>query len=69
MKTRKEALLKDLEGVTLELIDIQYQLDPGKRRPVPTVPIIYPQEIQRDPFEVTIFVTTLNRVCFIPKCI
>ena len=54
MKTRKEALLQELEGISLELIDIQYRLDAGKRKPVPTIPIIYPEEIQRDPFEVTI---------------
>ena len=52
MKKRKGALLQELEDIQMQLIDIQYQLDPGKRKPVPTIPIIYPEEIQRDPFEV-----------------
>lgn len=52
MKKRKGALLNELESIQLELIDIQYQLDAGKRKPVPTIPIIYPDEIQKDPFQV-----------------
>ena len=52
MKNRKEILLKELEDISLELIDIQYKLDAGKRKPVPTIPIIYPEELTKDPFEV-----------------
>ena len=52
MKKRKSALLNELEAIQLELIDIQYRLDPGKRKPVPTIPMIYPEEIQQDPFQV-----------------
>ena len=54
MKARKEVLLKELEDISLELINIQYQLDAGKRKPVPTIPIIYPEELTKDPFEVSL---------------
>ena len=53
MKSRKESLLEELEKISLELIDIQYRLKPGKRKPVPTIPIIYPDEQTKDPFEVS----------------
>ena len=52
MKKRKSLLLNELESIQIELIEIQYQLDAGKRKPVPTIPIIYPEEVQKDPFEV-----------------
>ena len=52
MKKRKGSLLSELEAIQLDLIDIQYRLDPGKRKPVPTIPMIYPEEIQKDPFQV-----------------
>ena len=52
MKKRKSLLLNELESIQIELIEIQYQLDTGKRKPVPTIPIIYPEEVQKDPFEV-----------------
>ena len=52
MKARKETLLKELEEISLELVDIQYQLKPAKRKPVPTIPIIYIDEQTKDPFEV-----------------
>ena len=53
MKARKETLLKELEEISLELVDIQYQLKPAKRKPVPTIPIIYIDEQTKDPFEVS----------------
>ena len=52
MKGRKESLLKELEKISLDLVDIQYQLKPAKRKPVPTIPIIYIDEQTKDPFEV-----------------
>lgn len=52
MKTRKEMLLQELEDIQLQLIDIQYRLDASKRKPVPTIPIIYPEERHQDPFHV-----------------
>ena len=56
MKKRKSSLLSELESIQIELIDIQYQLDAGKRKPVPTIPIIYPEEVQKDPFEVVFII-------------
>ncbi len=53
MKTRKEALLAELEDISLKLIDIQYRLDASKRKPVPTIPVIYPEEMHTDPFHVS----------------
>ena len=55
MKKRKEALLHELEDIQLQLIDIQYRLDASKRKPVPTIPIIYPEERHQDPFHVLYF--------------
>ena len=55
MKKRKGGLLRELDSIQMELIDIQYRLDAGKRKPVPTIPIIYPEEIQKDPFEVVFY--------------
>ena len=52
MKTRKAMLLQELEDIQLQLIDIQYRLDASKRKPVPTIPIIYPEERHQDPFHV-----------------
>ena len=52
MKKRKETLLNELEDIQLQLIDIQYRLDASKRKPVPTIPIIYPEERHQDPFHV-----------------
>ena len=52
MKTRKELLLQELNDIQLQLIDIQYRLDASKRKPVPTIPIIYPEERHQDPFHV-----------------
>ena len=54
MKTRKEMLLQELEDIQLQLIDIQYRLDASKRKPVPTIPIIYPEERHQDPFHVSL---------------
>ena len=54
MKTRKAMLLQELEDIQLQLIDIQYRLDASKRKPVPTIPIIYPEERHQDPFHVSI---------------
>ena len=31
----------------------QYRLDASKRKPVPTIPIIYPEERHQDPFHVS----------------
>ena len=53
MKTRKAMLLQELEDIQLQLIDIQYRLDASKRKPVPTIPIIYPEERHQDPFHVS----------------
>ena len=58
MKKRKEALLHELEDIQLQLIDIQYRLDASKRKPVPTIPIIYPEERHQDPFHVRYFSTS-----------
>ena len=55
MKKRKETLLNELEDIQLQLIDIQYRLDASKRKPVPTIPIIYPEERHQDPFHVKRF--------------
>ena len=55
MKTRKAMLLQELEDIQLQLIDIQYRLDASKRKPVPTIPIIYPEERHQDPFHVSFF--------------
>merc|ERR1711862_957734 len=52
MKKRKETLLNELEDIQLQLIDIQYRLDASKRKPVPTIPIIYPEERHQDPFHI-----------------
>ena len=59
MKKRKGALLSELESIQMELIDIQYRLDPAKRKPVPTIPFIYPEEVQKDPFEVLISINII----------
>ena len=53
MKKRKETLLNELEDIQLQLIDIQYRLDASKRKPVPTIPVIYPEERHQDPFHVS----------------
>ena len=57
MKTRKAMLLQELEDIQLQLIDIQYRLDASKRKPVPTIPIIYPEERHQDPFHVSHFLS------------
>ena len=53
-------MLNELESIQIELIEIQYQLDAGKRKPVPTIPIIYPEEVQKDPFEVLFHFIIVN---------
>ena len=63
MKKRKSSLLSELESIQIELIDIQYQLDAGKRKPVPTIPMIYPEEIQKDPFQVLTDIHYYTNVC------
>ena len=60
MKKRKGALLSELESIQMELIDIQYRLDPAKRKPVPTIPFIYPEEVQKDPFEVLMIINIIH---------
>ena len=64
MKKRKSLLLNELESIQIELIEIQYQLDAGKRKPVPTIPIIYPEEVQKDPFEV-LFQDIVVHYCYL----
>ena len=53
MKSRKELLLQELEDISAQLVDIQYRLDASKRKPVPTIPVIYPEERHQDPFHVS----------------
>ena len=69
MKKRKETLLNELEDIQLQLIDIQYRLDASKRKPVPTIPIIYPEERHQDPFHVRFSLNkrfALHRMTFTP---
>ncbi len=66
MKTRKEVLLQELEEISLKLIDIQYRLDATKRKPVPTIPVIYPEERHTDPFFVRHGKIVVLGIIFIP---
>ena len=66
MKTRKAMLLQELEDIQLQLIDIQYRLDASKRKPVPTIPIIYPEERHQDPFHVSFPSVRPDHMCITP---
>ena len=52
IKTEKSQVLKTLDKLTQELIDVQYSLEPSERKSVPTIPMLDPDEHFVDPFEI-----------------
>ena len=52
LREEKKLLFAELHQISESLIEIQYKLHAAKRKPVPTVPILYPEERDRDPFEI-----------------
>ena len=53
MRIAKQKLLSTLEEMSLELIQVQYRLEAEKRKPIPTIPVLYVDEYLKDPFEVS----------------
>ena len=52
MKREKAEVTCKLEDLTKKLVDIQYLLEPGKRKTVPTIPMLDIDEHIVDPFEI-----------------
>ena len=52
IKKEKKNVLEKLEDLTKKLVDIQYLLEPGKRKTVPTIPALDIDEHIVDPFEI-----------------
>jgi hypothetical protein len=53
MREKKLSLLKHLEAISVELLDIQAKMEAAKKKPVPALPALNAEEIDRDPFEVS----------------
>ncbi len=51
-KRRKRELVTELEAVSERLISVQLSLEAEKRKPVPSVPVLHADELDRDPFHV-----------------
>ena len=52
IKQEKTEVTAKLEDLTKKLVDIQYLLEPGKRKTVPTIPMLDIDEHIIDPFEI-----------------
>ncbi len=52
LQEEKVKLISELGQISDKLIDVQYQLVAEKRKPVPIVPVLYPEETKKDPFQV-----------------
>ena len=52
IKEEKVEVTARLEKLTKKLVDIQYLLEPSKRRNVPTIPLLDTDELIVDPFAI-----------------